>query len=265
MEKKELSFEEYYQTLDIIHPIDQVDVIIDNNTTFIKDKFAKYIEITRKMIDIECFLALKYITPLNSSMAWPDKYTKIMWTSFTKNMYTIYSALDLTNKGLIGSARILMRYIFEFSIIGKYVSLSRDINFLSKWQNGDDISMRRHIFDKIDYPNSDALKGVWKLLCSYAHSTIYSQQMDLKIEENQKELNLNFIFFWMLLEMCYHLLNSHLYNRQIQYYVKLYDNNYDEVVFLRDYINKLFKFTKTLMGQEPKRAIYDFKLTWRIR
>lgn len=80
MATRDLSLEEYYQTLDITPPIEQIDLTIKNNIEFINDKFSKCIEITRKIIDIELFLALKYISPLNNGLAGYEPHTEITKT-----------------------------------------------------------------------------------------------------------------------------------------------------------------------------------------
>lgn len=263
MDEKEFKINQYFKN-DIVPPFDEFSNICSVNKTCIENEYSNQIEITKKIFNIQYFLAMKYGAYLYYGLVFKEKHTELIWSAFLKSMYSFHSAFDLNNKGLIGSSRILMRYIFEFLIIGKYASLSGDDIFLSRWENGEEIWMSKDIFKKILYPNSQEIKNVWKLFCGFAHGTKRSQQADLNWKENKNEISLNFILIWMLLEINYHLLNSHIINDKMRYYLREY-GDYEEIIHFKNIIKKIFNLTKKWMGNEPKKVIYDYKLTWKFK
>lgn len=142
----------------------------------------------------------------------------VLTAAYVKNMHTFFAATELTKQGLYGSARILLRHIFEFLIIGKYVSLTNDIKFIEHWLQDGQININKQIFRKIKSPDTKSLENFYSLLCTYTHATSSSQQVGIKIENNENQIYETLLFILILLECNYHLLNSHFIDSQMSYY-----------------------------------------------
>ena len=200
-----------------------------------------------------------------------DYYSNMLATAFRKNMFSFYSAFNATQQGLFGSARIVLRNIYEFLLIGKYAAISEDNKFIDKWIEGKDVSLKREVFCKIITPKSEEIKKLWKLLCKYTHSTIYAQQIDFDANGYFNEIKFNLIIMKTLLEMNFHLMNSYYINSSLRYYTQESDiypvNEFNEIPVKekKKLLKLLFKKTKSKMEREPRKVIYDYKLKWKIK
>lgn len=193
-------------------------------------------------------------------------YEGLAWTAYFKNMHTLYTIIELMKKGLVGSLRILLRYVYEFLVIGKYTVISKNHRLAEMWEAGDEVRMERDVFKKIRYPRSESLKHLWKNLCRLAHGTIFSQQGSLDIKDIRNELSFDFIVVAMLLEMNYHYLNTHLITSKLRYYVSYYNaEEFKKMKKQRKKAKQIMKVLRTYMKPEAKSAVYDYKRTWQVR
>lgn len=62
-----------------------------------------------------------------------QEYERIIIQSYIKNIYLLYSSHNLLMLGNYGAANILLRQIFEFLLLGKYVNIKRSNNLAEKW------------------------------------------------------------------------------------------------------------------------------------
>ncbi|SHI46147.1 hypothetical protein SAMN02745176_00378 [Lutispora thermophila DSM 19022] len=143
-------------------------------------------------------------------------------SGFYKSLLSIYSAYDLNIKGQYGSARILLRHAFEYLLLAKYCSLSKNYILIKKWENGEDIYLGREIIPHLTESLQKRFKNFWKLLCQFTHASVYSQQVQIDAEKNEMDINLNFSFIIAFLEMNYHLLNRHVINNSMKFYFESY-------------------------------------------
>lgn len=244
------------------------------NTNDIDEYYEKGFELIKQIFDKQYFILEQYVWILiNEPYAESEEFTSMLGTALIKNMYSFFSAYNLTKQGLVGTARLILRNVLEFLIIGKYISLSKDTNLLDKWKNGKTISLGREVFKNISAPKSKEIERYWDLLCSYTHSSVYSQQLEIAItEENRKEVYLNMVFLLMLLEMNYHLLNSHYVTKSMRYYAGQIDEYHEMntgenkiIPTTKKELRELFKMSKSIMEKEPRKVISDYKLTWQIK
>ncbi len=217
-----------------------------------------YIEEHLKVASLEYYLSMEY-------------YSNMLATAFRKNMFSFYSAFHSTQQGLFGSARIVLRNIYEFLLIGKYSAISEDNKFIDKWTEGKDVSLQREVFSNIISPKLVEIKELWKLLCKFTHSTIYAQQIDFNANRFFKDIKFNLILLKVLLEMNFHLLNSYYINSSLRYYTQesnIYPVNEFNKIPIKEkkkLLKLLFKKTKSKMEREPRKVIYDYKLKWKIK
>lgn len=203
----------------------------------------------------------------NDPYAFPDEYTKMVFSALYKNLISIFSAIELTKLGLCGSARMLFRNIYENLVLGKTICITKNLTLLEKWESGKDISIKKESFMKIKNLNSKELRDFWSVLCCYTHGTLYSQQIDLRYEEIGRDIKLNFAFIIMLLYMNYHVLNTHALNNTLKYNTKFTLSTVEEGLYekkLRN-IRKELNEMKGLLIQDPKKILYDFCLRWSFK
>ncbi len=200
-----------------------------------------------------------------------DEFTNLLATALRKNMFSFFSAILQTQEGLVGSARIVFRNIFEFLIIGKYAAISKNMEFINKWEKGEEVSLKYEVFSKIRKPDSEEIKKLWKTLCSFTHSTIYAQQVDFDATKYFNDIKFNLVLLKVFLEMNFHLMNSYYINKSLQYYTQVSDiypvNEFNEIPVKekKKLLKLLFTKTKLKMERDPRKVIYDYKLKWEIK
>lgn len=245
----------------------QISINTRNNYKMSNLKFAEDINIIIKNLNKQCDLLLCYFSTLiHDPYAHGEAYTEMIFSAIYKNLLSLCSALELTRNGQCGSARMIFRNIYENLIISKFISIKKDNVMLNKWEKGEDISVNKEIFKNIKKPNSDELKDFWKSLCCYVHGTVYSQQIGLKFNELENDINLNFVFIKILLCINYHVMNTYALNQNLKYYTKfgldcvengLYNKKISEIRYEINVIKKS-------LLRAPRRIIYDFCLKWEV-
>lgn len=219
-----------------------------------------------KVFDTEYKIASYYFWTLNGLIPRSHLMSNLLST-FHKNLFAFYAALELTRKGLFGSARPLMRTIFESLMISKFCSISRNKYLLQKWGDGETIYFTNSIVKNILFPQPAVFQDFWKIVCLYSHPTIFSQQISLNIKEERKELLLNFVFLKILFVCSYHLLSRHLINSRMRYYVDSYLQNIEKTMLknLRKDIRNLFVLLKRDMSVDSKNLIKCYRSVWILR
>lgn len=202
---------------------------------------------------------------IDEDYLYAEKRVTIMFTAFLKNLLTIQSAIILTNKGLYGPARILLRNIFEFLLIAKFVSITHKLSLIKKWDESGNISVSKEVFRKISKPDIKELKKFWSLLCKYSHSTIQSVQGSMDLRKETTQIRLNYVFILLLLECNYHLLNTHILSDSSKYYTLEYSGEAEKIQKLRQDIKNLFKQINKKNTKGTKSLIYTYKRTWHIK
>src|SRR5438105_11064335 len=75
-----------------------------------------------RTLDLQYQIACYYIWAFGTPMYPSDALTKLLFSAFHKNLFSFFSSLELTRMGLFGSARVLLRQILEWLIVGKFCS-----------------------------------------------------------------------------------------------------------------------------------------------
>jgi len=239
----------------------------NENSIIIKEKFKHNIILIDKVFDNEIQLFELIGWTLKPEIQATNVVTPVAFSGFYKSLLSIYGAYDLTIKGQYGSARILLRHAFEYLLTAKYCSLSKNDLLIKKWEIGDDISLNRDVISKLVTPLPKRFREFWKLLCQFTHASIYSQQVEVDAEKNEREINVNFSFIRALLEMNYHLFNRHMITSSMEFYFDSYGKE-DEIVSFKQRkleMRKLFSISKQLMSQETKGIVKDYTSTWKLK
>lgn len=245
--------------------IDKIENLLRDNIKKFELMFCDDINIIKSNLNKQFDMIFLYMHIIDSdSYAETDEYTSMSMTAIYKNLISIYSALDLTRQGLYGSSRIIFRNVFEFLILSKAVAIKEDNLLLKRWESGEDVSLRKDIFRDLLSPNSDEIKEYWKLMCEFTHGTVYSQQVVLKYDDIVNELTFNIVCIKMLLDMNYHVLNTYVANRSIQYYTEFAVDIEERGRFKKskkDIRNQINIMRKTL-EKLPLKVVRDFCKKW---
>lgn len=230
-------------------------------------EFKEEIDLIRSNIDNQYDILNYYIsTKTFDPYARVANYTVMILSANFKNILSLYNALELTVSGQCGASRMLFRNIYENLAISKYISISKNSCLLSKWENGDEISVGNEIFRKIKSPRSYVLSEFWRNLCCYVHGTVFSSQVDFLYDNLRKEIKLNLAFIEILLYLNYHVMNSYAVGNRLKYYTKfgldcVEDGLYDKKI---KNIRKEVNLIRKRLYKDSKKIVYDFCLKWEI-
>jgi hypothetical protein len=149
---------------------------------------------------------------------------EILFTAFVKNLFALYTSIELTNKGLYGPARLQLRYVYEFLILAKYCDSTNDLKLMNTWEEGREyISLDQKIFRYMTKPNHKELQEFWWFLCKYTHPTIYSMQNSLDADKDLiYQTKFTHGLIRILIYMNYYLLSNLIFNHQVRYTAKIY-------------------------------------------
>lgn len=190
----------------------------------------------------------------------------LLGSAVHKSCMSLLSCIELERKGLYGSSRILMRHAFEYLMIGKFYSVSKNKELLNRWIEGIGYPMRK-IFKNINKPGTEEMSRLWGVLCNFTHATIYSQQITLDSESTQKEHDINCNLIGALVEMTFHLLNMHLINPKMKSYIESVEGAHDEMILINDLKaeqNRLLKLSRKNMTKATKSLIKEYRASWEV-
>ena len=248
MNKKSLAFTEY---------------IVDKrkqNRIEIEKQFSPQINLIEKIINYQ-----KELIELHNwgmpEVARPPKHITLIRSIFYKNLLTFSSLLEENRQGMYGTARILMRYIFEGSMIAKYCASQKDFSLYSQWHEGKDIKLTPEVMNKVYQPDMTPFREIWKLFCGFTHASITSMQIELDASRYYKEISANFAFTLILLRFNYHILNTYILTPKARYYAKAYDKN-SPIILLRKECRPLLRECNKFYSRKSGILVKNFKMKW---
>lgn len=232
---------------------------------FIESKFETEIKRISECFDLQYELASHYLwlvyCPIGVQIS---PVNDIVMPCFHKSMISLASAFHLTRHGLWGSARPLIRNVFESLIIAKFCSVDNTSEVFDKWIDGIDLYLSNAVFKKIESPSIDEFKHFWGMMSDCTHSSVYSSQPTLEIDSHIEDVSVNFVFIEMMLECKYHLLISHMITPQMRYYQDAYKDK-TRASELRKLLSKNYSIGKKSMGAGARALIKDYRSTWKIK
>lgn len=244
------------------------------NKEVISTKLAKQIETAESMLNNQCEIAshlmgifpFGFSTRVNKGIG----ITELLLSSFHKNILSMYSALTLTMEGLYGTARPLLRNAYEWLMVAKFCNVSDDIKVLTNWYNQETVYFSNGVLKKIENPDPEIFKQFWTMLSQFTHATKSAIQGTLDVDEEENFLHVtnNLILISALLECNYHLLNTHLFSREIEYLVRKYKtepNGQKSISELRKHAHILFKSNKLSYGKSTSSFVSSYKKKWQLQ
>jgi len=260
--------------LDSKYKADQIGEFVTNaNLTFAQNlqkiqgsKVNNQFALIVNLLNLQYDFALIYWSVAAMVVHYETGLLSVMVSAFYKNLFAFYAAVELTQKGLYGPARPILRYIFESLMIAKFCSVSRNQDLIQKWHNEEHIGLSNEVINKIKTPDNSGLKKFLRPLNSFTHATRSAQQILFNVDENWNEIYLNTILLKVLLECNYHVLNRHIVNPSAIYYVKEYGENlHDHAVKLKKELREKFSASRKDMPKEYKEVVRSFTQTWLIK
>lgn len=252
------------------HPlfIELVKVWEQTTQTEINGIFKHKIELIEEILNADYAIASYYIPiMLNPNIAESHPRRDILFSAYHRNLFALYTSMQLTNTGFFGPARSILRHVFESLVIAKFCSLSKSNDVYSRWQKGQAVYFTNSILNKIKKPTPTILKEYWGILSDFVHASIYAQQVSLGWDHLYPNIQFNWDLILALAECRYHLLVSHLVTPSVRYYSD-YASSYsrrDDKAALSDrkkLIRSLFSRAKKSSTPPFRRLIKDFKQTW---
>jgi hypothetical protein len=227
------------------------------------ENYGQQIQRIEAILNFQYKLASHYMWMYaNPHIAELPERGKILFSAFHKNLFSFYTALELSRKGFYGAGRPMLRQVFEFLMIAKFCSVAQDDKVYKQWENGDPVYFTNAILKRIKSPDVSEFKTFWGLVCDCTHSTVYSQQIDIGWEQTKADILLNLSLIQTLLECNYHLLNRHLVNASMSYYAHYAEK--EKIPGLKLQLSLLFKESRTLMSAPSKKLISSYKAGWQI-
>ena len=202
-----------------------------------------------------------------------NRHSDMVLSTLYKGINNMQAIMDLTLSGHIGAARIVMRNVFEYLVMGKYFQLVSDERAVEKWQNTEYINIDRRVFQRTIYPdnrNKEAFLRWWKLLCQYSHATRASGQVGFLFKELEQEIHVNFSFMFMLFSMLHHFMSNFLANDYFRNYADSLPV-YNEEDAPRQSLNQctqelktLIKTIRSMLSKECKQILSYYVAAWRV-
>lgn len=228
-----------------------------------QERFAVQIALNRRILDCQHALAGEYIWMIDTILGVSaNRAVSLMAAVLHKNFFLLHAAHGLTRDGLFGPARTLLRPCFEGLAIAKYSAVAEDGGLLTRWTGGQQINVSVDVFSRLRTPDVSPLSQFWRVLCRYAHATVYSQQARADFSEGN--LGENFGLEAMLLHMNAHMLARHLLTSNLDYYAKRYANK-ERVVRERARLQALCHELLRAMTPKARDVVRAYRTTWHLK
>jgi hypothetical protein len=252
--------------------ITYLDSQVETNKLVISDQTLVEKTNAERLIDLQCNIASYFVAFIvnNSVLNRKKELNSILYSSFHKNIVSMYSAIKLSELGLYGPARPLLRNIFEWLLLAKFSNVAQSDSVLKAWYNQKPIFLSNSVFKKINSPDTKPFEDMWSMLCEYTHASRSSIQGGIDSEDPEilEESIYNFLILNILLECNYHLLNTHMASDQLIYYSKFYCERAGKptktwrVSEYRKECHSIFKENRSFLSKEAVKLIAAYKKKW---
>jgi hypothetical protein len=234
----------------------------------IKSELSTKSMLIEKILNLDYAIASPYMAiALNPNLGKLPKHSEIFISAYHRNWFALSASYKLTEKGLFGPARSILRHAFESMLIAKFCSISQNEHVYEKWRKGDVIYFTNSVLKKISIPDPETFIEFWSTLSDFVHATIYAQQFSLDWEHISDDVRFNQDMILVLLEWHYHILSSHIVtsttNSKTVYNIGLLGKDQ-----LRNWrqskkdLRVVFKNAKQGMPKFMKKVVRDFKQKW---
>ena len=191
----------------------------------------------------------------------PMPAEQLLFSAVAKNELALFSILELTQAGLIGAVRPLLRQVFEFQVLAKYATLDSGGEIARRWLEGDVPAVGRDVLPNIVSSVAGHLRDFWRQLHPFVHASPQSQQVSPHIEHNLEELGLDLMLFSLVLHNQFHILLHLAFNRRSKSLARRYAPP-GRLAGLRRTIGRNLSEARTHYSTEGKALVRSFRARW---
>lgn len=238
----------------------------ESNQEVLQGLYEERLQRIQLLIDIQHEIAAQYSWMFDSALAPRNEAERVAFHLFQKTGIGLFDSLRLTEQGSFGSARVLLRQVFEALLLAKFCAISEDHTVALNWHKGDAIYVGKAVLGRIVQPDPVPLTELWGILCDYAHATKYSQKGRHRITEDveHEQVALTLVYIELLAECAYHVLNTWVLRKDMAWYAREYGKVYT-VPDLRSKARELFTVARQRHGPGARTLIRTFRSRWVLK
>jgi hypothetical protein len=193
-----------------------------------------------------------------------EDYETIILQAYWKCTHLSFSVNQLILHGEYGSARIIMRHIFEFLILAKYMYLTKDNFKAHRWLKGGQFDLYDNVIKQLHTPDKKNFHDLWIMFSQLVHAGTGSVQVGLSKEIDDDVLSSFYIN--LLLLCCKNILLQKLYiTSKLEYISERYGNYHDENKEIRKQIRSHEKEIKKQLPPLSLSVIRDYRKNWEFK
>jgi hypothetical protein len=196
---------------------EELNTIFKYNESMINGHLEKQIQHFTSLFDVQQELIKNHIPGILDPYYGITPFKQVVLQSYFKNSDLLFTSSNLIIQGHFGAARIIMRQIFEFLLIGKYCCLTKKEGFINRWLDGKQINIYDEAIKKLLKPDKKEFDDFWIMICNFTHATTFSNQGSFNFKDNKDEITGTYYILLMLLCCNYHLLSSCVLDSKLIY------------------------------------------------
>ncbi len=231
---------------------------------YLSDNFMKDIQLFKSFFDLQESLFYNHL-PRTSNLYQFQKYEQIVVQSYVKSSHLIFTSHELILRGDYGTARILMRQIFEYLILGKYVQITKDDDIAKKLLAARQFNVYDKIIRLLNKPNKKNLFEFWKLLSNQTHASTKSFQIGINYELNFAEILATYRINLIFLCCKNSLLKNNFINNQLRYYSEEFGFKKEENQIIKSQLRETEKEIMKLLSKLGTDLINDYRSQWEFK
>ncbi len=191
-----------------------------------------------------------------------QEHEKVMFHAYLKNISLLYSSHKLVLSGSYGAANIILRQVFEFLLIGKYASVTKNNQWANNWFESYQFNVYDRIIKLLAKPKKENLHNYWIITCRQTHATSSSHQIGLSFKNNREQTFLSYNFILLLLRCNYHLISSCILNNRLRYRSEYYGDHKKENIVARASAKKIIKEIESIFLKPGTDLMKDYRSNW---
>lgn len=235
------------------------------NSKLINEVFKKELNLFKEFFDNQSKLFQNHFYGFIDPYYRMQEHERITIQSFLKINHLLFTGVTLTIKGNYGAANILLRQIFEFLILGKYISLIKKEEVALRWLDQRQFDVYDKVIKLLEKPNKKNFHDFWIIICNLAHATTGSHQITLKASNNINQIHESLILVLLLQRCNYHLLSVCLINKKLTYRSEFYGGFKSENSNLKKTARALKRDIYALFTSAGTQLINDYESEWILK
>jgi hypothetical protein len=218
-------------------------------------------ELFRNFFDFQQKLFLNHYPGVQYTF---ESNESIVLQAYWKSTHLLFSVNHLILHGDYGSARVLMRQIFEYLILGKYIYTIKDNQIADQWLNGNQFNLYDKIIKLLKVPDKKHFHNLWIMLSKLVHAGSSSIQIGI-VKKADDDIILSYGINLILLCCKNHFLQKCFITNKLAYFTERYGKYKEENIELRKKLRYLEIKAKSFLGEDGIAVINDYKRNWEFK